>query len=209
MGTIISIEAPRGRGRQVQVRLDSGQCLYLDSAVVAERGLTVGLAVSLQQAQSLLAAEQVRRGLEIAHRLLGYRPRSRAEIETRLRRAGVEESALVQVLQRLQEQDLLDDVAFARFWREERERVRPRGTRYLLWELDRLGVAPDVAREAVADLDEAASAYRVGQRLARTLSTADPGAFRQRLEAALRRRGFGGDAIRSALSRLREDVAAQ
>lgn len=202
MGIVVAIEAHRGRRGQAQVTLDTGQCLRLGLALVAEAGLDVGQPLSSKQAEALLAAEQVRQGLEIAYRLLGYRPRSRAEIEARLRRAALESGPISQIIQRLQEQGLLDDAAFARFWREARERGHPRGRRGLLWELERLGVAPEVAREAVADLDETTGAYRAGQRLLRHLPAHDPQVFRRRLAAGLRRRGFGVEVARSMVERL-------
>lgn len=202
MGTIIAIEAPRGRRRQGQVRLDNGQSLWLDCDLLAEERLAVGQTLSPEQADALLAADQVRRGLFIAYRLLGFRPRSRAEIETRLRRAALGDAPIFQVLHRLEEQHLLDDAAFAQFWRQHREQAYPRGRKALIFELRRLGVDSEIARAAAADMDEMASACEAGRRLARHLSTNDANEFRRRLTAGLRRRGFGIGATRSAVQQL-------
>jgi len=209
MGTITAIEAPRGRHRQACIRLDDGRSLHLSPALVAEAGLAVGQALPAARAEALLQAEGLRRGLERAYRLLRYRPRSQAEVEERLRRAGVQPTIIPQVVQRLHEQGMLDDAAFARFWRQDREQFRPRGRRGLLWELKRLGVAPEVAREAVADLDETDSAYRAARALARRLSPEDAVAFRRRLGAGLHRRGFSGEVVRSVVERLWREATGQ
>ncbi|MCI0801320.1 MAG: RecX family transcriptional regulator, partial [Chloroflexi bacterium] len=61
-----------------------------------------------------------------ALRLLSYRSRSEKEVERRLR-GRFTEDAIVQTLSDLSRQGLLDDAAFAKEWRERRERFRPRG----------------------------------------------------------------------------------
>ncbi|MBI2918083.1 MAG: RecX family transcriptional regulator [Chloroflexi bacterium] len=202
MQTIISIKALRGTRGQAQVRLDDGQSLWLGCDLLAEERLSVGQTLSPEQAEALLAADQVRRGLSIAYRLLGYRPRSRAEIEVRLRRAALGDTTIRQVLQRLEKEGLLDDAAFAQFWRRQREQANPRGRKALLFELGRLGVDPDTARTAVADVDEVTSACQAGRRFARHLPADDPGEFKRRLTAGLRRRGFGTGATHSAVEQL-------
>ncbi len=191
------------RGRKVTcVHLDDSQTLRLNSALVAEEGLTVGQHLPPERVEALLVADQVRRGLAIAYRLLSARPRSCAEIEVRLRRASLPPATVSQVVLRLQEQSLLDDDAFARFWREARQQGNPRGRRALLWELHRLGVSTEVAQGAVADLDEDTLAFQAAERLARRLTAADPEWFRRRLTEGLRRRGFGAQAAHSAVRKL-------
>lgn len=78
--------------------------------------------------------------LDIAVRFLGTRPRTRWEVEARLRRAGAEAAVVEQVLARLAELGYLDDEAFARWWGEQRDRHRPRGHRLIEAELRARGV---------------------------------------------------------------------
>ena len=82
--------------------------------------------------------------MEIATRFLGARPRTRWELERRLRRAGAEESILAATLDRLAELGYVDDVAFARWWGEQRDRHAPRGLRMIEAELRQHGVGRDV-----------------------------------------------------------------
>jgi regulatory protein len=72
---------------------------------------------------------------EIAGRFLGTRPRSRWEVEQRLRRAGATDGVVSAVLNRLARIGLVDDVAFARWWVEQRDRHAPRGRMALETEL--------------------------------------------------------------------------
>ncbi len=68
----------------------------------------------------------------------------------RLRRAGAEVGVIDRTLDRLAELGLVDDLAFARWWLEQRDRHAPRGRRMLEAELRQHGVA----REVIAALRE-------------------------------------------------------
>jgi regulatory protein len=140
-------------------------------------------------------------------RYLAMRPRSRHELERRLRRSGATDDVVVQVLDRLAELGLADDLAFARWWQEQRDRHAPRGRRLLAAELRQRGVGPDV----LAELDDEIAADddtpiteedRARAALERHLRgrplPVDPRAL-QRLGAFLVRRGFTPETARTAL----------
>ena len=82
---------------------------------------------------------------EDAIRFLGPRARSVAEIRRQLRGKQHDEVAIDGAIERLRANGHLDDVAFARYWLEQRERFRPKGDRALVSELLQKGVA----REAI------------------------------------------------------------
>lgn len=82
--------------------------------------------------------------MEIAIRFLGARPRTRREIERRLVRAGVGDPVVASTLDRLAVLGYVDDMAFARWWAEQRDRHAPRGRRMLEAELRRQGIGSDV-----------------------------------------------------------------
>ncbi|MCI0899228.1 MAG: regulatory protein RecX [Chloroflexi bacterium] len=136
-----------------------------------------------------------------ALRLLSYRSRSEKEVERRLR-GRFTEDAIIQTLSDLSRQGLLDDAAFAKEWRERRERFRPRGPAVIRQELRKLGVDHQVIREALSDFDVSANAYQAGSRYASKLSVADANVFRRRLGGFLHRRGFEGDVLGQTVERL-------
>jgi regulatory protein len=82
--------------------------------------------------------------MEIAVRFLGTRPRTRWELERRLRRGSVPEPVIESTLGRLAELGYLDDAAFSRWWGEQRDRHAPRGRRAIEAELRQRGVPRDV-----------------------------------------------------------------
>ena len=143
--------------------------------------------------------------VERALRLLKYRPRSRRELELRLRRhypADVVASAL----DRLERAGLVDDRAFARFWAENRLRHRPRSPRMIVAELASLGVPAETAREAVQGVDEAQLALRAGRRYLAHVRGLEFPEFARRLGAYLARRGFSHEVSASTVRALWREV---
>ena len=150
------------------------------------------------------SSEEAERAYHAGLRLLAYRPRSRQEVRQRLSRR-FSTDAVQQALALLEERHYLDDAAFARLWRESREVHRPRSATLIRRELQKRGVARDLADTAVAGLDDDDSAYRAGRHRLRALQGVDRLTFRRRLGDHLRRRGFSMDVARRAVERLWEE----
>jgi regulatory protein len=154
---------------------------------------------------------------EAALHLLSYRPRSVRELRDRLLRKGLDAERIDHCLAGLREAGFLDDAAFAEAHTREAVRLRPRGSRRLVAELRQKGVADATAAAAVqrvmVDEDSPDSAlalraaegwYRRAGDDARTLlcgrgDRAQVERVRRRFWSYMSRRGFGPDAIRSAL----------
>ena len=141
-----------------------------------------------------------------ALRLLSYRSRSEKEVQRRLQGRFPEE-AIDRTVSALRRQGLLDDVAFAKEWREQRERFRPRGPAVIKQELQKLGVDREIIRDALSDFDASANAYKAGSKYASKLSVDDANAFRRRLGGFLHRKGFEGDVLGQTVERLWRELA--
>ncbi|MBF8266615.1 MAG: RecX family transcriptional regulator [Dehalococcoidia bacterium] len=140
----------------------------------------------------------------LALRYISYRPRSEAEVRSRLR--PKHPGQIVEaVVQRLKEQGLLDDRAFAHAWSQSRANSRPRSAALVRRELLQKGVAHETAQAAASTLDDEESAYSAGQRAARTLAGADYTTFRRRVWGYLHRRGFSQAVVRRTVRRLWEE----
>ena len=148
------------------------------------------------------SASQEQTPVDAACRYLSYRPRSEFETRVWLGRKGYGGRAIESTLSTLKAKGLLDDLAFARFWRESRESSSPRSRAALRSELRRKGVDPDVVAEALDGVDEEAAAYRAAQKKAARLATVDHDDFRTRLSAVLKRRGFSYEVTEHTVNRL-------
>ena len=194
-------EGKRSRKR-LNVFLDGKFAFSLEAGVARKEGVRVGQELSEGEIAALTGAELAQRCFDAALRYLDYRPRSQAELEERLRRRGFDKAAIETTLAHLEEQGLVDDLAFARFWQENRQAFSQRSQWLTRRELRQKGVAEDIIDRVLADVDDEASAYQAAIAKARRLSVADYEDFRRRLGDYLRRRGFGYGAIKSALQKV-------
>jgi regulatory protein len=151
--------------------------------------------------------------MEIAIRFLGTRPRTRHEIALRLRRSAVPDAVAEATLDRLAELGYVDDVAFARWWAEQRDRHAPRGRRLLEAELRQRGVPREVIEayrdehdaperapedEALPGTEPDRAAEALDRHLRGRPMPRDPKAV-QRVGMFLMRRGFDPETVRTTL----------
>jgi regulatory protein len=180
----------KGRHKRVSIFLDGKFAFSLDAGLVAREGLQVEQELSVEEVESLLRANDFHRCLDTALNYLSLRPRSEVELRDRLHRRGFSSEIIEIIVCRLKEQGMVDDSAFAQFWKENRESFSPRSRWLTGAELRQKGISSDIIEEVVGTIDEADSAYRAGLSKARSLSRADYEVFRRRLGSYLKRRGF-------------------
>lgn len=190
MSEITGLRAGTSRDKQVRVFLDGRLAFSLQAEAAAHEGLQIGQVLSDSRVEALLKAEQFRRGLDAAMLFLSYRPRSEAEVRKKLKLRGFDDDSVAGVLARLKELGLVDDVAFVRFWKENRETFNPRSQRLTRLELQQKGVDKEIVDQVVDTVDDRDSAYRAACSRASRLPHTDYQAFRRRLGEFLRRRGF-------------------
>jgi regulatory protein len=142
MGTITALTAQKRNNDRINVFLDGAFAFGLAAVVAAH--LRVGQSLTPATITSLQEEDSVEKAKEKALNFITYRPRSVAEVERKLRDKGFDESVTTRVVERLQAVDLLDDMAFARYWVEQRETFKPRSRLALQQELREKGVARSV-----------------------------------------------------------------
>jgi regulatory protein len=207
---ITALEPQARHPDRYNLALDGHFALGLDASIVLAEGLTVGRDLTDEEVARLRGSEDERQLLEAAMRFLAPRPRSRAEVRSRLlrphpRRATPGVEAVERILDRLQQLELLDDRQFAGFWIENRERFSPRSARALGQELRQRGVARETVEE-VSDPDrDDERALAAGRQRLRSVAGLDYEAFRARLGGFLLRRGFSYGVVRAAVRALWEE----
>ena len=205
MRKITNLRTGRGRGRRVNVFLDGKFAFSLEAEVVAKEGLQVGQVLSADQIKALARSDNSHRCLNGAVHYLSYRPRSESELRRRLRQRGFDGDSLEAVITRLKEQGLVDDMAFAQFWKDNRESFSPRSRWLTKLELRQKGVANDIIDQVVDTIDDDNSAYQAALSKARSLSHSDYQSFHRRLGEYLRRRGFSYRVIKHTIEQIWQD----
>jgi regulatory protein len=132
--------------------------------------------------------------------LLAVRPRSRRELERRLRAARFEPGEVQDVLTRLELVGLVDDEAFARQYAEHRFGTRKEGSRAVSNGLRAAGISPSLAEAVSEDApdDEEERAEQLARARASRLTEVEPAKAFNRLTSLLMRRGYGPEIARSA-----------
>lgn len=199
---ITALRKGRSKEKRMNVYLDGRFSFSLGAETVWQEGLRVGDELSGERVTGLLETENFRRCHEAALRYLSYRPRSESEVRARLRRHRFADEYIGAVIDRLKEQGLVDDEAFARFWVENRASFSPRSRRLTGLELRRKGVAGEVIDRVVGEGDDAESAYRAAASRVRRWPRADYDSFRRKLAGYLRRRGFGYEVTKNTVERI-------
>jgi len=200
---VLRVGPPSGRRVRQRIVLEGGLVLRVRPEDVEALGLVAGGELAEETLRQLRARAEAAGAVEMASRLLAVRPRSRREVEDRLRRRRIAPEVIRGVLERLDAEGLLDDARFARAWVASRLALQPSGALRLQGELLRKGVAPEVIesalREAFSDTDEYQLALHVARSRVRRYRAQPAEVVRRRLAGVLHRRGFSPAATAAAL----------
>lgn len=187
--------------------------VYLDGAFAF--GLNQLDAAPLRQGQHLSEADiaalkdqdAVARAVDHIARFLSYRPRSIDEVRRNLLQKDLSPAVVEAAIERMTHLGYLDDVAFARFWVENRNAFKPLSERALRYELRRKGVSSAIIDTVLAESsDESEAAYQAATTRLRRLRGSTPEHFTHQLGQFLQRRGFSYETCRQIIDQLQEDI---
>ena len=213
-GTITHLAVQPYQPTRVAVFLDGALAFEVSQDVVQAWGLRVGRTLSAEEQAHLGAAEQLLTAQAMAFQYLAARPRTAHEVQQKLRRRGVEDTVIAQVIARLHACGALDDAAYTHAYLTSRLTSRGYGPQRLGRELHQRGVSRALIAEAVQqDLaaEDVLTAARVQatKRWPRLAREADHGKRRQKLHDFLRRRGFPSAIVQQVLTEVMQGTAAQ
>lgn len=208
-GRITAIERASEGSARVAVFVDGRRAFTVSEDVAERLGLAVGIDVGETEIATIESNEHVAKARQKALALLAVRARSRRELTDRLRRGGHQPAAVDTVVADLELSGLVDDVAFARAWADERTRLRPSGRRKLESELIGKGVTRDVIarvlEETFEEHTELELAVQAASKRTRRFGGSVPEKERKRLHAFLVRRGFGHEVAATVVRELSKE----
>ena len=148
------------------------------------------------------------KALQRAFKFLSYRPRSEAEVQTKLIQSGFSPQDVNAILVKLRSLNLLNDETFARGWARGRAEGRGYGPLRIERELRQKGIAPPVIREVIREtFENNQGRERAGTLLEKRFRGKDleDKKVLQRAVAFLRRRGYRDAVIAEILKMRVED----
>lgn len=166
--------------------------------------LKPGDEINVDQYTARVASLQLDDAYEAALTSLERCDRSARQLSESLRRRGYVDAAVEAVIARLTENRLLDDARYAQRMAETQS-AKPVGMYAFKRRLRAKGISDEDAEEALAAFDDdqqRAAALQAAQKLLHRYEALPGREARAKLSQALARRGFGWDAIESALDGL-------
>lgn len=207
---IVPAHRPAGR---FSVLVDGREIAVLTLEAIERLRLAVGGAIDGLEDQVEL--ERLRlHAYDRALNMLAFRARSSSELARSLQQKGEERPHVDWALERLKEQGLLDDAAFARSFARSKVVDGKQSRRRVQQDLARKGVARSLSDEAIDTVfeeeavDQRAIVEEAARKKLRSLAGLDPAVQRRRLYGFLARRGYDLDDIRGVLSSIRSELAA-
>ena len=206
---ITAITAQKRNTQRLNISLDGEYAFSLDRLTAA--WLKVGRKLSPEEIVSLQEKDEQEVAFNRALRYLSYRARSEAEMRKYLSDKGFSDHVSQTVIDRLKDERLINDPRFAQDWIDNRVSFRPRSQTQLRFELRNKGLSEDLIEDALqeADLDDIELACVAGKKLVGRYARLDWLDFRQKLGAALARRGFSYETVRSVTRQLWDECQTQ
>ncbi|NJM07024.1 regulatory protein RecX [Candidatus Gracilibacteria bacterium] len=214
IGKITALRVQANDSQRVNVFIADEYAIGISLSTLAREKLFVGKEVDDAGWERLAATERHDKTLQAAMRLLEQRPRSVAELRQRLQRKEHEPQAIDAAIERLGELGMVDDTAFSRYWVDNRQAFRPRGTMAIRNELQRKGVKRDVIDAVLNDperpaIDEHEQALELARTALHKYATVpDRASFQRKLGGFLMRRGYTYDTIGPIIDMLWKELSA-
>lgn len=197
---ISSVKRVHGRAT---LTLSNGDTLLMPRAMLRERPYKSGMPFDRQAFDVFLKERSYPFALEKAVAQLASRARTEKEIVDCLRKNAYPEATIAKVMSRLHEAGYINDAYFAAQWTAARA-SKGLGSRRIRMELRQKGVDQaeiDQALSAVDDDELMTGALKAAQKASRGKNLSSP-ADRQKILAALARRGYDFSLAKQALQQL-------
>ncbi|GGF79756.1 regulatory protein RecX [Paenibacillus albidus] len=157
--------------------------------------------------EEIVVADERQRGYVEGLRYLERKPRTAMELTRRLRQKEIGETIIAEVIQRLQEERLIDDPLYAKQWTEQRIMNQRKGKMWIRQELREKGIDKTIISEALEEItpeQELESALQTGRKKWNMIR-GDATDKRRKTGAFLMRRGYSGEMVRQVLNTLRQE----
>lgn len=199
----LSVKSVRRVHSRAVLTLSNGETRVMPRALLRERPYRGGVPFDEAAFEALLRERSYPFALERAVSLLAVRARTERELRDALHQCAYSEAVIDRVIARMNEAGYIDDADFASQWAASRT-GKGLGTRRIVMELRQKGVDAEQIEQALGQIDEKErmeSAVRAAQKAARGRELSSP-ADRQKVFAALMRRGYDSSSAKKAIAAL-------
>lgn len=201
--TIVSVESKiRRKQWKILLTLSNGEILELDPDAFASFNLHSGDMLDESTKESLLLADQQKRGLQQALRWLAVRPQAGGELRRRLNQKGFAQ-VTDNIIEKLRSQDYINDDDFARRYVKTRLLTKNIGRRMIEAELKAKGIAEVSIERVLDELMDLETTLRLAKKAVSKkmalLKKLDPAKRKRKIYSFLLQRGFDSEIIAQVL----------
>jgi regulatory protein len=190
------------RGKAIVI-FDDGVQVEIDREIVKKTGICVGREIDSDSLDLSIREHNYEKCYDAALHFLEYRARSEEELRRHLLlKRKFDSESVTRSINKLKEVNLIDDKAFAESWTKDRISCRPKSRLMIKRELLQKGVDRETAAGVTDDIDDGESAFNAGIKKARLVRNLEYPEFYKRVAAYLGRRGYSGDVVYGAVTRL-------
>lgn len=203
---ITALRVQKRNPQRVNVYLD-GEFAFGVARIVAA-WLQVGQQLSGEKIAQLKNQDEYEVAYQRALKLINIRPRTEKEIQQHLIDNKFPQEIADEIVSRLKDNRLVNDLDFASQWIANRSEFRPRGKKALQYELRQHGVPENKIRQALeqATIKENELAFQAAQKRIRYYQDLEWPQFRQKLGSYLARRGFSYEIISVVVERVWQEI---
>ncbi len=206
MSQITAIKPQEKRKNRFNVYLDGQFALAISNELLVREGLKLGQELSSEKTEELVAKDRLGRAQDRAYHFLSYRPRSEKEIYDYLGKKKLKDEEKEKIIKKLKEEKLIDDLEFARWFLEQRQTFRPKGSYALRQELRQKGIGEKIIDQVLPNREEELSlAEKALVKAEKKYASFLGREKKEKLMAYLRRRGFSWEAVKKAVDEREEN----
>lgn len=185
---ITDIKIQKKNPNRISIFLDGKFSFGLSKQIASS--LAVGQSLCDEKILELQRLDIKELGLQQAMKFLQYRVRSEYEVRQNLLKHCYSENAITQVITQLRRMNLVNDIAFANSWVENRSELKPKGKIALRSELLAKGIDKGIIEEVIRNINEEQLAYKAARKYSLRLRNLDWRTYQKKLLGFLSRRGF-------------------
>ena len=201
MPTVTLLKAQKN-GKRVNVYLDGvfGFGIDLDNLVLSH--IKIGTELTDEEVKKIVRKAEFQKTLDKLLKFASLRPRSEKEIDDYLKRKKIHESMWKDLFEKLRHFELLDDVAFAKWWVGQRLAFKKISSKVLKFELGRKGIDKNIIEDVLEEnpIDEEKMAKELLEKRAYKWDKFDPKVARQKKFQYLAGKGFSWETIDKIMS---------
>jgi len=141
-----------------------------------------------------------------ALRFLSFRPRSEKEVADNLKRRKAPVAIVERVVNKLKEQNFINDLEFAKWWIEQRNNFKPRSIRFIKFELKQKGIGNNTIETLEFLENDLEKAKKLVERKISKIQNLPKDKVYQKLQSLLAGKGFNFETTKEVIDEIYKKI---